>query len=62
MPRTASVSPGWSLAIFASGPVVEAWTRWCRAGANHHSAATPGDFAGPVESVARFLGVEAVRV
>lgn len=47
---------------FGSGPVVEAWTRWCRAGANHHSAATPGDFAVAVESVARFLGVEAVRV
>jgi len=47
---------------FASGPAVEAWTRWCRAGANHHSAATPGDFAGPVVSVARFLGVEAVEV
>jgi L-arabinose isomerase len=47
---------------FGSGPAVEAWTRWCRAGANHHSAATPGDLAGAVESVARFLGVEAVRV
>jgi len=46
---------------FSSGPAVEAWTRWCRAGANHHSAATPGDHAGAVESVARFLGVEAAR-
>jgi L-arabinose isomerase len=47
---------------FASGPAVEAWTRWCRAGANHHSAATPGDLTSQVESVARFLGVGAVRV
>jgi L-arabinose isomerase len=47
---------------FGAGDAVDAWTRWCRAGANHHSAATPGDFAGAVETVARFLGVEAVRV
>jgi L-arabinose isomerase len=47
---------------FRSGPVVEAWSRWCRAGANHHSAATPGDLAADVESVARFLAVETVRV
>jgi L-arabinose isomerase len=47
---------------FGSGPSVEAWTRWCHAGANHHSAATPGDFAGAVESVARFLAVDALRV
>jgi L-arabinose isomerase len=47
---------------FGSGPATEAWTRWCEAGANHHSAATPGDFAGAVEDVARFLGVETVRV
>jgi L-arabinose isomerase len=47
---------------YASGPAVEAWTRWCRAGANHHSAATPGDVAGPVETVARFLGVDSVSV
>ncbi len=47
---------------FASGPVVEAWTRWCRAGANHHSSATPGDYAAAVASVARFLGIDAVAV
>jgi L-arabinose isomerase len=47
---------------FSSGPVVEAWTRWCRAGANHHSAATPGDLSADVASVAAFLGVEVVRV
>ena len=47
---------------FGSGPAIDAWTRWCRAGANHHSAATPGDFADAVDTVARFLGVESVRV
>ena len=47
---------------FAGGPVTEAWSKWCRAGANHHSAATPGDLAARVEAVAGFLGVEAVRV
>jgi len=47
---------------FRGGPATEAWTRWCEAGANHHSAATPGDFGDAVEDVARFLGVGAVRV
>jgi L-arabinose isomerase len=47
---------------FGCGAAIDAWTRWCRAGANHHSAATPGDLAGAVETVARFLGVESVRV
>jgi L-arabinose isomerase len=47
---------------FGSGPAVEAWTRWCRAGANHHSAATPGEYARGVETVARFLGVDCVCV
>lgn len=47
---------------FDGGGAVDAWARWCRAGANHHSAATPGDYAGAVGSVARFLGVEAISV
>jgi L-arabinose isomerase len=47
---------------FSSGAVVEAWKRWCLAGASHHSAATPGRYSEDVESVARFLGVEAVAV
>ncbi|HZO63329.1 MAG TPA: hypothetical protein VFB35_10160 [Gaiellaceae bacterium] len=47
---------------FHSGLATEAWARWCEAGANHHSAATPGDLAGAVEDVARFLGVDAVLV
>ncbi len=47
---------------FGSGPSPQAWMRWCEAGANHHSAATPGDFGDAIEDVARFLGVGAVRV
>jgi L-arabinose isomerase len=47
---------------FTAGPAADAWERWCRAGVNHHSAATPGDYAAQVETVARFLGVEAVAV
>jgi L-arabinose isomerase len=44
------------------GDAIDAWTRWCHAGANHHSAATPGDHAAAVARVAGFLGVEVVRV
>lgn len=47
---------------FAGGDAVEAWARWCRAGVSHHSAATPGDVAGQVDVVARFLGVDSVHV
>ena len=41
---------------------LDAWTDWCRAGANHHSSATPGALAPALGAVARFLGIEAVRV
>jgi len=44
---------------FARG--LDAWTDWCRAGANHHSSATPGRLGAQVEALARFLGVAAVR-
>jgi L-arabinose isomerase len=47
---------------FRHGPAPEAWERWARAGANHHSSATPGDLGEAVAQVAAFLGVEAVRV
>ena len=39
-----------------------AWTDWCRAGANHHSSATPGALGPALEGLARFLGVACVRV
>jgi L-arabinose isomerase len=47
---------------FRDGPVEAAWTRWAGAGVNHHSSATPGDFATDVEAVAHHLGIEAVVV
>jgi L-arabinose isomerase len=40
---------------------LDAWADWCRAGANHHSSATPGLLGAQVEALARFLGVDAVR-
>jgi L-arabinose isomerase len=47
---------------FRHEPAPEAWERWVRAGANHHSSATPGELGAAVEQVAAFLGVEAIRV
>lgn len=47
---------------FSSGPVVDAWVRWARAGVNHHASATPGDYSGAVAEVAQHLGVESVEV
>jgi L-arabinose isomerase len=47
---------------FRHEPAPQAWERWARAGANHHSSATPGEFGEAVEQVAAFLGVEAIRV
>lgn len=39
-----------------------AWTDWCRAGANHHSAATRGAISESIETLGRLAGVETVRV
>ena len=47
---------------FAAGPAPEAWARWCRAGSNHHAAATRGLRATAVEAVARFVGTSFVSV
>ena len=47
---------------FDHEPAPRAWERWARAGANHHSSATPGAYGEAVAQVAAFLGVEAVRV
>ncbi len=47
---------------FHTSPALEAWSSWCRAGANHHSALARGLLAGGVETVARFLGIDVVRV
>lgn len=40
----------------------EGWLDWCRAGATHHSSATPGDFTVELEALGRFLGLEVVTV
>jgi L-arabinose isomerase len=47
---------------FAHGAATEAWTRWCRAGATHHAAASRGHLGAGVRSIAGFLGIEAVEV
>ena len=47
---------------FQHAPAAEAWERWARAGANHHSSATPGAYGEQIAQVAAFLGVDCVRV
>jgi L-arabinose isomerase len=47
---------------FVGGAAPDAWARWCRAGANHHSAATRGAHGRALEAVARFVGAEFVSV
>lgn len=63
---TATAWPGvgtpYAAFRFSGDDSVASWTRWCRAGANHHSAATPGELAREVAAVAAFLGVDAVTV
>ena len=55
-------STGTPNAAFRFAAGAEGWERWCRAGVNHHSAATPGDLTGSLTTVARFHGVEYVGV
>ncbi|MEQ8716849.1 MAG: hypothetical protein RIE08_04495 [Acidimicrobiales bacterium] len=43
---------------FASGPVEDAYTRWCEAGATHHAAVLPGHRRPELETVTRLLGIE----
>jgi L-arabinose isomerase len=47
---------------FRHEPAPQAWERWARAGANHHSSATPGELGEAVEQLGAFLGVEVLRV
>lgn len=58
-PETGTVNGAFR---FSDGPVEAAWARWANAGVNHHSSATPGDYAADVQTVARHLGIEAVVV
>lgn len=43
---------------FAGGDAATAWASWCRGGANHHSAATPGEYAPSIAAVALHLGIQ----
>jgi L-arabinose isomerase len=56
-PATGTANGGFR---FAAG--LDGWTAWCRAGASHHSSATPGALGPRIEALGRFVGVEAVRV
>jgi L-arabinose isomerase len=56
-PATGTANGGFR---FAAG--LEGWTAWCRAGANHHSSATPGSYGPAAEALGRFLGVDTARV
>lgn len=60
--RFADVGTPWAAFRFHDSDAIGAWRRWCEAGASHHSSATPGALADGVASLARFLGVEVVRV
>lgn len=42
--------------------VAKAWSRWARAGVNHHSAASPGHLAEDLAAVAKFLEIGCVKV
>jgi L-arabinose isomerase len=56
-PATGTANGGFA---FTRG--LDGWTDWCRAGANHHSSATPGAYGPRLAALARFLGIEAVIV
>jgi L-arabinose isomerase len=56
-PATGTANGGFR---FARG--LDGWTDWCRAGANHHSSATPGAFGPAIAALGRLAGVEVVRV
>lgn len=56
-PATGTANGGF---CFARG--LDGWAGWCRAGANHHSSATPGAFGPSVQALGRLAGIETVRV
>lgn len=47
---------------FGTGPVIDAYERWCLAGATHHAVLVPGAQAKVLESVARLLKLDFVVV
>jgi L-arabinose isomerase len=58
-PAVGTINAGFR---FAGGSGTAQWIRWCRAGVHHHLTGTPGDLAADIETVARFLGVEAIVI
>jgi L-arabinose isomerase len=56
-PATGTANGGFR---FARG--LDGWIDWCRAGANHHSSATPGALGDAVAALGRMAGLEVVRV
>lgn len=54
-------TPSGSFA-FAGRTAPDGFEAWARAGANHHSSATPGLFGDPVAQLADYLGVGCARV
>jgi L-arabinose isomerase len=56
-PATGTANGGFR---FARG--LDGWKEWCRAGANHHSSATPGAFGDAVEALGRLAGIDVIRV
>jgi L-arabinose isomerase len=56
-PATGTANGGFR---FARG--LDGWREWCRAGANHHSSATPGAFGDAVEALGRLAGIDVIRV
>lgn len=52
-PATGTANGGFRFARGLAG-----WTKWCRAGANHHSSATHGALGSRIDLLGRFLGVD----
>lgn len=59
LPETGTVNAAFR---FARGPLRDAWSRWARAGASHHSAATAGHRADELGAVAEHLGLDCTVV
>ncbi len=58
-PATGTVNAAFR---FSSGPVDQAWRRWCLAGVSHHACATDHRLAADLERVVRYLGLGLVSV
>lgn len=57
-----SPTVGGAFRFAGDDPVGEVWSRWARAGVNHHSACAPGRIADQVAIVARYLKIGFVPV